>query len=49
MTTTSAGQPKFKASSSDEWCTLPVDGQDKNQQEKLKAAHDTLKRTERLR
>ena len=29
--TTSAGQLKFKVPASDEWCALPVDGQDKDQ------------------
>lgn len=43
--TTSAGQLKFKAPAFDEWCALPVDGQDKDQQEKTKAARDTLKET----
>lgn len=43
--TTSAGQLKFKVPASDEWCALPVDGQDKDQQEKTKAARDTLKET----
>lgn len=43
--TTSAEQPKFKAPASDEWCALPVDGQDKDPQEKAKAARDTLKET----
>ena len=43
--TTSAGQLKFKAPASDEWYALPVDGQDKDQQEKTKAARDTLKET----
>lgn len=43
--TTSAEQLKFKAPASDEWCALPVDGQDKDQQEKTKAARDTLKET----
>lgn len=40
--TTSAGQLKFKAPASDEWCALPVDGQGKDQ---TKAARDTLKET----
>lgn len=43
--TTSVGQLKFKAPASDEWYALPVDGQDKDQQEKTKAARDTLKET----
>ena len=43
--TTSAGQLKFKAPTSGEWCALPVDGQDKDQQEKTKAARETLKET----
>jgi len=43
--TTSAGQLKFKAPASDEWCALPVDGQEKDQQEKAKAMRDTLKET----
>jgi hypothetical protein len=41
--TTSAGQLKFKAPASDEWCALLIDGQDKDKQEKTKAARDTLK------
>lgn len=47
--TTSAEQLKFKEPTSVEWCALPVDGQDKDQPEKTKAARDALKRTERLR
>lgn len=43
--TTSAGQLKFKAPTSDEWCALPVDGEDKDQQQKTKNARDTLKET----
>ncbi len=43
--TISAGQLKFKAPTSDEWRALPVVGQDKDQQEKTKAARDTLKET----
>jgi len=44
-TTKSAGQLKFKAPASDEWCALPVDGQDKDQEVKTKAARDSLKET----
>lgn len=40
--TTSAGQLKFKAPASDEWCALTVDGQGEDQ---TKAARDTLKET----
>jgi hypothetical protein len=43
--TTSTGQLKFKAPISDEWRALPVDGQDKDLQEKTKAARETLKET----
>jgi hypothetical protein len=38
-------QLKFKAPASDEWRALQVDSQDKDQQEKTKAARDTLKET----
>lgn len=41
----STGQLKFKAPAYEEWCALPVDGQDKDQQEKTKAARDILKET----
>ncbi len=43
--TTSAGQLKFKAPASDEWRALQVESQDNDQQEKTKAARDTLKET----
>ena len=43
--TTSAGQLKFKAPGSAEWCALPVEGEDKDQQQKTKTAHDSLKET----
>jgi hypothetical protein len=43
--TTSTGQLKFKAPASDEWRSLPVEGQDKDPQDKTKAARDTLKET----
>jgi len=43
--TTSAAQLKFKAPASNEWRPLPVEGQDKDQQEDTKAARDTLKET----
>lgn len=43
--TISAGQLNFKAPASDEWCALPIDGQDNDKQEKTKHARDTLKET----
>lgn len=43
--TTSAGQLKFKAPGSAEWCALPVEGEDKDQQQKTKTARDSLKET----
>ena len=43
--TTPAGQLKFKEPGSDEWRDLPIDGGEKEQQEKTKAARDSLKDT----
>jgi len=41
--TTHVRQLQFKAPTSDEWFTLPSDGQEKDQQEKAKNARDNLK------